>query len=234
MGFDARAIKLLQPGQHLTSAEAPGLRVEAHSDRTTWTYRYRSPLDQNCGRLGSACGQPCQCMRPFVAWEKLRDLRDSGRDPAVEARSEREQARLAIAEKAAAARSAYTLAQACEDYWQGHVAPTRAKKGVTEVKRMFDKMLGDTGCLAASEISRAEAFDLIKRYAETAPVQAGKLRAELGAAWDYAIDSGRLPESCPNWWRSSCGEDQVKGEIRSPVRKLERLSGFCLRMRLVH
>jgi len=86
----------------------------------------------------------------------------------------------------------------------------RAKKGATEVKRMFDKMLGPTGCLAASEISRAEAFDLIKRHAEMAPVQAGKLRAELAAAWDYAIDSGRLPESSPNWWRSV-----MRGKIRS-------------------
>ncbi len=24
---------------------------------------------------------------------------------------------------------------------------------------------------------------------------------ELGAAWDYALDAGRLPENTPNGWR---------------------------------
>ncbi|MCB1967138.1 integrase arm-type DNA-binding domain-containing protein [Accumulibacter sp.] len=215
MGFDARAIKLLQPGQHITSAEAPGLRVEAHSDRTTWTYRYRSPLDQRLRQVKIGMWPAVSVHAAFVAWEKLRDQRDSGRDPAAEARSEREQARLAIVEKGAAASPPYTVAQVCYDYWQGHVAPTRASKGVTEVKRMFDRMLCDTGNLEASRISRAQAFDLIKRYAETAPVQAGKLRAELGAAWDYAVDSGRLPESCPNWWRLI-----MRGKIRSKGKQI--------------
>jgi hypothetical protein len=210
MGFDARAIKLLRPGEYLTSTETPGLRVEAHSDRTTWTYRYRSLLDQNLRQVRIGLWPAMSVHAAVVAWEKLRDLRDAGRDPAVEARLERQQARCAIAAQATASAPRYTLAQACEDYWQGHVARMRAKKGATEVKRMFDKMLGPTGCLAASEISRAEAFDLIKRHAEMAPVQAGKLRAELAATWDYAIDSGRLPESSPNWWRSV-----MRGKIRS-------------------
>ena len=80
---------------------------------------------------------------------------------------------------------------------------------------MFDTMLGETGCVTAAEISRAEAFDLIKRHAEMAPVQAGKLRAELGAAWDYAVDAGRLPDFCPNWWRAI-----MRGRIRSKGKRI--------------
>src|SRR5574337_388708 len=62
-------------------------------------------------------------------------------------------------------------------------------KGATEIRRMFDKMLGDTANIPAAELTRAQAFDLIRSIAETAPVQAQSLRSELGAAWDYAIDS---------------------------------------------
>ena len=45
MTFDARAMKLLQAGQHLTSPEFPGLRLEATERFRTWTYRYKSPVD---------------------------------------------------------------------------------------------------------------------------------------------------------------------------------------------
>jgi hypothetical protein len=132
-------------------------------------------------------------------------------------RADRVRARRSIAEVAAASAPQYTVAHLCEDYWQGHVLQSRAKKGATEVKRMFDRMLGDTAGLSAKDISRAEAFDLIKRYAETAPVQAGKLRAELGAAWDYAIDAGRLPESCSKLveGESCAGEIRSKGKSDS-------------------
>jgi integrase len=29
----------------------------------------------------------------------------------------------------------------------------------------------------------------------------GQVRQNLGAAWDHALDSGRLPQNTPNWWR---------------------------------
>jgi integrase len=33
------------------------------------------------------------------------------------------------------------------------------------------------------------------------PVLLGQVRQNLGAAWDHALDSGRLPQNTPNWWR---------------------------------
>lgn len=54
------------------------------------------------------------------------------------------------------------------------------------------------------------AFNLIQKHAASSPVQAGKLRCELGAAWDYAMDAGRLPEEAVNWWRLI-----LRGKIRS-------------------
>lgn len=212
MVFDARAIKLLQPGQHLTSSETPGLRIEARSDRKTWTYRYRSPIDDKLRQIKIGTWPAMSTHLAVVAWVRLRDLRDSGRDPALEAKEDRDRSRRATAEASA---PCYTVAQVCDDYWQGHVLPSRAKKGATEIRRMFDRMLGNAADLSAKDLSRAEAFDLIKGHAETAPVQAGKLRAELGAAWDYAIDAGRLPASCPNWWRLI-----MRGKIRSKGKRI--------------
>lgn len=75
---------------------------------------------------------------------------------------------------------------------------------------MFDKMLGALADVPATQVARAQAFELIKSLAERAPVQAGKLRAELGAAWDYAYDAGKLSPEVPNWWRQI-----LRGRIRS-------------------
>jgi len=45
MRLDARAAKLLQPGQHIVIDGCPGLRLVATATRRTWTYRYKSPTD---------------------------------------------------------------------------------------------------------------------------------------------------------------------------------------------
>jgi integrase len=80
---------------------------------------------------------------------------------------------------------------------------------------MFDTMLGAAGAVRAVDVTRAVAFDLIESYGHI-PVQAAKLRAELGAAWDYALDSGRLAESVPNWWRLI-----MRGKLRSKGRMIQ-------------
>lgn len=45
MFFDARAAKLLKPGEHWVVVGCPGLRLVASETRKTWAYRYRSPVD---------------------------------------------------------------------------------------------------------------------------------------------------------------------------------------------
>src|SRR5690606_31265581 len=88
-------------------------------------------------------------------------------------------------------------------------------KGAAEVKRMFDMMLGDFADRGAADVSRAEAFEFLDQFAPI-PVQAAKLRAELGAAWDYCLDAGKLPESTPNWWRLI-----MRGRFRSKGKRIE-------------
>ncbi|WP_159082864.1 hypothetical protein [Burkholderia mayonis] len=76
-------------------------------------------------------------------------------------------------------------------------------------------MLGDIAALPAAELTRERAFSKIDSYRQT-PVQASKLRLELGAAWGYALDTGRLPESASNWWRQI-----MRGRLRSNGRRIQ-------------
>jgi hypothetical protein len=59
---------------------------------------------------------------------------------------------------------------------------------------------GSDSVLSAKQ-EKIEAKALIQRHAAKSPVQAGKLRCGLGAAWDYAMamDAGRLSETAVNW-----------------------------------
>lgn len=216
MVFDARAIKLLAVGQHLTSPEFPGLRIEATIQRRTWLYRYKSPVDARMRQIKIGQWPTTSVGAAIAHWERLREARNGGEDPALEAKLRRvELRRAAELERQAAGRDLYSVERACADYYLGHVRLSRASKGATEVRRMFATMLGELAKAPAASLTRAQAFDLIKNYAETAPVQARKLRSELGAAWDYAVDSGRLDENTPNWWRQI-----LRGKIRSKGKKI--------------
>lgn len=214
--FDARAMKLLPPGEYITDGEYPGLRFLATPTRRTWVYRYKSPVDGRMKQIKLGGWPGLSVAAAIIEWEKLRAVRDRGIDPAMAARQERA---LAKTERIVAARrldeSAYTVARLCDDYCEGYIRRSRAKKGADEVQRMFATMLGALGDRPAAEVTRADAFDLIEHWAGIAPVQAKKLRAELGAAWDYALDAGRLSESAPNWWRLI-----MRGKIRSKGKRI--------------
>lgn len=108
-----------------------------------------------------------------------------------------------------------TVRDICSAYLTGHVERNRQSKGAAEVARMFRTMLGDIADLPAVEVTRERAFSKIDSYRHV-PVQASRLRLELGAAWDYALDAGRLPESASNWWRQI-----MRGRLRSNGRRIQ-------------
>lgn len=215
MPFDARAAKLLQPGRHLTIAECPGLRLEASATRRSWIYRYRSRVDGRLRQLKLGEWPATTFAAAAGEWERQRSALASGDDPAAAKREARraaiEAARRAAAEKKAAA---YTVRRVCDEYLAGHVAAARKEKGAAEVARMLATMLGDLAERPVATITRADAFGLLERHRAT-PVQASKLRAELGAAWDYALDAGRLDPAVPNWWRQV-----MRGRLRSTGKRI--------------
>jgi integrase len=216
MQFDARAAKLLTAGQHFTISDCPGLRLEASTARRSWIYRYKSPVD---GRMRQVKLGEWPAMSPAAAeveWEKRRADRDAGVDLSAESKAARAADRAAqLVEKERQRNGVLTVGRVFEEYLVERVEKNRAKKGAAEIRRMFNTMLGDTADIEAATLTRKQAFDLISRYLDI-PVQAAKLRAEMGAAWDYSHDAGRLPESAPNWWRLI-----MRGQLKSKGRTIE-------------
>lgn len=198
MGFDARQAKLLPAGQHIIVDDAPGLRLVATATRKTWTYRYKSPVDGRMRQVAMGQWPAVSYAAALGKWEGLRQQRDAGRDPAAERKE-------TAAQTQAAARLAragvYTVARLIQDYLAGHVDQHRKPKGRAETRRLLENYLGDLADVPAASVTRAQAFALLEGLAKRAPVLAGALRSELGAAWDYALDAGRIPEDAPNWWR---------------------------------
>jgi integrase len=213
MPFDARAAKLLTAGQHFTITECPGLRLEASGTCRAWVYRYKSPVDARMRQVKLGEWPAMSAPAAMVQWEALRTMRAAGGDPAADKkRLAAEQRAAAEAQRAAEREVRLTVRKLCEHYLRGRVEGHRKPKGAAEARRIFDTMLGPLADMAVEQVTRAAAFDLLESHLHI-PVQCAKLRAELGAAWDYGLDSGRVPESVPNWWRLI-----MRGRLRSKGR----------------
>lgn len=197
MRFDVRQAKLLKAGDHMTVDGAPGLRLVASTIGHAWVYRFRSPVDERMRQVKLGSWPAMSVAAAAVEWERLRTAREAGQDPALQRRQARQQA---AADAVTAREGAMTVSRLVNDYI-AFAGPRRAAKGARELRRTMDTMLVEpVASMAPEAVTRAAAFDLVARYRST-PVQAANLRRELGAAWDWAHDSGRLSEEVPNWWR---------------------------------
>ncbi|RAM63114.1 tyrosine-type recombinase/integrase [Herbaspirillum rubrisubalbicans] len=210
MYFDARAAKLLQPGQHLVVPDHPGLRLQATESTRTWVYRYKSPVDGRMRQVKIGSWPAMSVAAAIVRWEELKVERDAGVDLAVQRRDGRKQAQeLADSMKESERLASLSVAEVCRFYLEGHIRVNRMDKGYREVKRTFDTMLGEFGDRAAISVSRRDAFAFLQQFLHI-PVQGANLRRELGAAWSYSLDAGNLPDDTPNFWR-----DIMRGQFRS-------------------
>jgi integrase len=109
----------------------------------------------------------------------------------------------------------YLVKDACDDYLDEHVDRHRGAKGAKEIRRMFKMMLGSIETLPVESIQRNQAFALIESH-RNIPSQAKRLRTELGAAWDHAVDAGRVSDNTPNWWRQI-----MRGKLKSVGKRIE-------------
>lgn len=210
MRFDARTAKQLLPGTHLNIDGCPGLRLEATASRRSWIYRYKSPVDGRMRQIKIGEWPVLSIAAAAVEWERLRDQRNAGNDPALSKRQALGTVAVMVQQGALP-----TVGEVCAAYLKGHVEHNRKSKGAAEVARMFRTMIGDLAELPAAELTRERAFTKIDSFRHI-PVQASKLRLELGAAWDYALDAGKLPESAPNWWRQI-----MRGRLRSNGKRIQ-------------
>lgn len=212
MLFDARAAKLLKPGEHMTIDGCPGLRLVVSATRKTWIYRYKSPADGRMKQVAFGQWPAVSVQSAASQWEQLRDQRGTGIDPGQQRRSER-QAQLGIDDTP----KAYTVRQLVKDYVEGHLSASRKPAGLLAARRALDKLLDDDKDFAgrvAESIKRADAFGILDARKAT-PTAAAKLRSMLGAAWDYALDAGRLDGDTPNWWRAV-----MKGRLKSRGKRI--------------
>jgi len=219
MRFDARAAKALQVGQHMIVDGCQGLRLVATASGRTWTYRYKSPVDGRMRQMALGAWPAVSAATAAGLWADLRAQREAGQDPAQQRRLQRQQVAQAAQTARARREGAYTVRALVDDYLAGHIKHRRAAKGAAEVARLFDRLLDPVADVKAADLTRRQAFELIEGLAGT-PVQTQMLRQELGAAWDYALDAGRLPESAPNWWRLVMrGRLRSKGAVREGVHR---------------
>jgi len=206
MQFDVRAAKALKPGDHLIVPGAPGLRLEAGKTARTWIYRYKSPVDDRMKQVRLGRWPTMSVAQAAVAWDAARAERAGGKDAAQEKRDAR---------NATPAPSIPTpvACQTVGDLVDGYVewaAKRRATRGGAELRRTMAAALDDaTRALQVEDVSRTVAFDFVHRFSDT-PVQASNLRRELGAAWEWGHDSGRIADTVPNWWRLV-----LRGKLRS-------------------
>ncbi|MEC5408625.1 tyrosine-type recombinase/integrase [Paraburkholderia sp. MPAMCS5] len=208
MRFDARAAAKVPSGEHMTFEGFPGLRLQASTSRKSWTYRYKSPVDSRMRQVKLGEWPAMSFAAAIAAWEKCRVERDSGAELSALRRKQESEASRASPED-------YTVKRLCRDYLQGYVEVNRKKKGAVEVARIFKAMLGPIADVRAAALTRAQAFDFLESYRST-PVLAARLRMELGSAWHYALDAGRLPENAANWWK-----EILRGRLKSKGRKIE-------------
>jgi hypothetical protein len=201
MQFDARAAKLLAPGEHLTVDGAPGLRLVCSTIGRAWVYRYKSPVDGRMRQIKLGMWPALSVAQAATQWEQLRSARDAGRDPAQERRELRQREKTdAAAQRDQIKHGPRTVLRLMTEFADLYAAERRKPKGMAELRRMIRTMLGDTGAMRPEDVTRSVAYDLISSHRHI-PVQAHSLRRELGAAWEWAHDSGRLADTVPNWWR---------------------------------
>lgn len=136
-----------------------------------------------------------------VEWEKLRHNRDK-----IEKK------------KPEPPKEVYTIKQVCNDYITGHIERHRVAVNAKAVASLLDRSLKPIEALPVEDLTRQIAFDLINSVAQSYPHKAANLRQELGAAWDFAMDAGRLPDNTVNWWRLILkGRIKSKGKLRGGV-----------------
>lgn len=211
MFFDARAAKLLLPGEHLLVDGCDGLRLVATATRRTWTYRYKA-ADGRMKQLALGQWPALAVQGAAAAWQALRDQRGAGIDPGQQRRETRQAQR---SERDDPKR--YKVCTLVADYLDGHVDTGRKDAGALAARRALERLLEEEPDFAdgpAAGVTRAIAFDLLDDR-KAKPTAAAKLRSMLGAAWELALDAGRLPPETPNWWRVV-----MKGRLKSKGKTL--------------
>ena len=103
-----------------------------------------------------------------------------------------------------------TVRDVCDIYLRGHIK-NRAGKRRVEIRRTFDLMRAGIADHDAATVTRKVAS--VHLSDSTTSQCRRRCCKELRAAWDYRPDSGDLPQTTPNGWRSA-----LRGKLKSKER----------------
>lgn len=103
----------------------------------------------------------------------------------------------------------YSVRECIADYLREHVDVNRKARGAAYTRQMLNALPDEFLDRPMQDIGRADAFRVIVALQPTA-VTAKRVRSELGAAWDHAVDAARVGDNTPNWWRQV-----LRGKLRS-------------------
>ncbi len=182
----------MKPGDHIVVDGCPGLRLNASETRKTWAYRFKSPLTGLMKQVKIGSWPEMSPAMAGAKWQELRARRDGGEDlTAVR--------KLAKLQEMAGPSDGYTLGAMVEDYATGYLLKRREPKGAKAVHQRLKKAIAKYSDRPASSVNRRFVFDLIEGLSDR-PVMAGSVKTEMGAAWSFALDAGRISDDLPNWW----------------------------------
>lgn len=188
------------PWHRHTFELAPGLRLQATAPTGTWLYRYKSPVDDRMRQVRLGHWPAMSAAAALVAWQQAREARAAGADIASRRRSDRSDERLhATQPRKARAQAVFTVRCLADDYLPSYKG-TVEDKTFRELESLFAREPGPIASRPAAKLTRTEAFTAIEAMRHR-PVVARRVRQGLGAAWDHALDAGRLQPETPNWWR---------------------------------
>lgn len=203
--FDPRQAKALAPGEHIKFSFAPGLRLVATNSTRTWVYRYKNDSGQ-MKRIKLGNWPAMDLAAALGAWDAKRKERGAGQDPAALKRE------AAKAKQTATKAERFTVAVLRDLYLKKKQGAIKDKT-YREAHRLLHRHLDAIEGMRVEKVTRGDAYNLIDGMRAT-PVLAQRTRQLLGDMWDLAHDSGRLPDTVPNWWRMILrGDLPSKGKI---------------------
>ncbi|MDD0837854.1 tyrosine-type recombinase/integrase [Curvibacter sp. HBC61] len=213
MHFDARAAKQLAPGQSIVYEDPKGLRLVATEAKRSWIYRFKSPLDGKMRQVKIGEWPAVPWAAAVAKWQELKNLRDSGTDPAL---TKKERRRAVAAEHL---ERTTTVLKVVETYAKNYLANNREPKGARAVESRLRNAVAGFASEPAASVTRKMVFDLMSDLSDR-PVLAKSVKTELAAAWDLALDAEMLPSETPNWWRQVKGPKlKSKGAKRDGIHK---------------
>jgi len=192
--LDALTVKRHREGVLIDAPPHQGLRFSVNKNGTkTWTYRYRT-RDKKLRqiKLGDyPAMQLSEARAAFVEQQAIRNTHGDPREFADEQRIVKERHRRN------SKKTEFLFSQMVDQYLTEMVEKNRTLKGANEARRLLEKHLKSLAGKRLQDVSPQELHVHILDIRSKTPDTARRFRAELKAAWEYSVSTGKTDIFCP-------------------------------------